>query len=42
LEAALSARFGRIAFAGEHASDEQTLDGVLRSGIRAAGDLLEL
>jgi monoamine oxidase len=42
LEAALTAPFGRIAFAGEHASDEQTLDGVMRSGIRAAADLLAL
>ena len=42
LETALTAPFGRIAFAGEHASEEQTLDGVMRSGIRAAGDLLAL
>ena len=41
-EAALSARFGKIAFAGEHASEEQTIDGVMRSGIRASRELLEL
>jgi monoamine oxidase len=41
-EAALSAPFDRIAFAGEHASDEQTIDGVMRSGIRAAQELQSL
>lgn len=39
-EAALSARFGRVSFAGEHTADEQTLDGTLRSGARAAGEVL--
>jgi monoamine oxidase len=39
-EAALSAMFGRVAFAGEHASEEQTIEGVLESGIRAANELL--
>lgn len=41
-EAALAAPFDRILFAGEHASDEQTIDGVMRSGIRAARELLAL
>jgi monoamine oxidase len=41
-EEALSAPSGRILFAGEHASDEQTIDGVMRSGIRAAHELLAL
>jgi monoamine oxidase len=39
-QAALSAPFGRVVFAGEHAAEEQTLEGVLNSGIRAAGELL--
>jgi monoamine oxidase len=39
-EAALSAPFGRVSFAGEHTADEQTLDGTLRSGARAAGEVL--
>lgn len=39
-QAALSSPFGRVAFAGEHAAEEQTLEGVLRSGIRAANELL--
>jgi len=39
-ESALTAMFGRVAFAGEHASEEQTLDGVLRSGMRAAEEVL--
>src|SRR5262249_16608583 len=39
-EAALSARFGRVSFAGEHTADEQTLDGTLRSGARAAAEVL--
>lgn len=41
-ERALSAPLGRIAFAGEHASEEQTIDGVMRSGIRAAQEVLAL
>lgn len=41
-DAALAAPFDRIAFCGEHASDEQTMDGVLCSGIRAAGEVLAL
>jgi monoamine oxidase len=41
-EAALSAPFGRVAFAGEHTADEQTLDGTLRSGARAARQVLAL
>jgi monoamine oxidase len=39
-EAALSAPFGRVSFAGEHTADEQTLDGTLRSGTRAADEVL--
>jgi monoamine oxidase len=39
-EAALTAMFGRVAFAGEHASEEQTIEGVLESGIRAANEVL--
>lgn len=39
-EAALSAPFGRVALAGEHTADEQTLDGTLRSGARAAREVL--
>ncbi len=41
-EAALSAPFGRVVFAGEHTADEQTLDGTLRSGARAAREVLAL
>ena len=39
---ALSAPFERLAFCGEHASEEQTIDGVMCSGIRAAGEVLAL
>jgi monoamine oxidase len=39
-QAALSAPFDRLVFCGEHAAEEQTLEGVLRSGIRAANELL--
>jgi monoamine oxidase len=41
-QAALSAPFGRLVFCGEHAAEEQTLEGVLRSGIRAANELLSV
>jgi monoamine oxidase len=41
-DAALSAPFHRLTFCGEHASEEQTIDGVMRSGIRAAGEVLAL
>jgi monoamine oxidase len=39
-QAALSAPFDRLVFCGEHAAEEQTLEGVLRSGIRAANEVL--
>jgi monoamine oxidase len=41
-EAAMGAQFGRIAFAGEHTGDDETMDGVLRSGVRAAHEVLAL
>jgi monoamine oxidase len=39
-ESALSSTFGRVAFAGEHTAEEQTMEGVLSSGIRAANEVL--
>jgi monoamine oxidase len=39
-EAALRAPAGRVLFAGEHTADEQSIEGALLSGRRAAGEAL--
>ena len=39
-EEALSARHGRVGFAGEHTAAEQTLNGTLLSGVRAANEVI--